>query len=118
MPVAHDGQEEFLQEQTGQPETGDECLVGAVVTDHTSGTIFVMYVTGGETGGNLAEVITAMVLRESDPFHGAPFIAMLTPVQPIRGRYMNLCHALRIRVQINKPHGPRAKGRSRKRRTS
>jgi hypothetical protein len=23
---------------------------------------------------------------------------------------MNLCHALRIRVQINKPHGPRAKG--------
>lgn len=83
-----------------------------VVTDHTSGTIFVMYVTGGETGGNLAEVmITAMVLRESDPFHGAPFMAMLDPGSANTGAvFMNLCHALRIRVQINKPHGPRAKG--------
>lgn len=83
-----------------------------VITDHTSGVIFVMYVTGGETGGNLADVlITAMVLRESDPFHGVPFMVMLDPGSANTGAiFKNLCHALQIRVQINKPHSPRAKG--------
>lgn len=83
-----------------------------VVTDHTSGTIYVMYVTGGETGGNLADVlISAMVARECDPFHGVPFLVMLDPGSANTGAvFKNLCHALQIRVQVNKPHAPRAKG--------
>lgn len=90
----------------------DDSVWRYVITDHTSGTIFVMYVTGGETGGNLANVlITAMVMRESDPFHGVPYMVMLDPGSANTGAvFKNLCHALQIRVQINKPHGPRAKG--------
>lgn len=83
-----------------------------VITDHTSGTIYVMYVTGGETGGNLADVlISAMVRREFDPFHGVPYMVMLDPGSANTGAvFNNLCHALQIRVQVNKPHSPRAKG--------
>lgn len=90
----------------------DEACWRYVITDHTSGTIFVMYVTGGETGGNLADVlITAMVSRSSDPFHGVPYMVMLDPGSANTGAvFKNLCHSLQIRVQINKPHAPRAKG--------
>ncbi|TDK66005.1 DDE-type integrase/transposase/recombinase [Sapientia aquatica] len=90
----------------------DDACWRYVVTDHTSGVIFVMYVTGGETGANLAEVLnTAMVAKDSDPFHGVPFMVMLDPGSANTGAvFKNLCHALQIRVQINKPHNPRAKG--------
>ncbi|MBB5198465.1 integrase [Glaciimonas immobilis] len=90
----------------------DEACWRYVITDHTSGTIFVMYVPGGETGGNLADVlITAMVARGADPFHGVPYMLMLDPGSANTGAvFKNLCHSLQIRVQINKPHAPRAKG--------
>lgn len=83
-----------------------------VVTDHTSGALFVWYVTGGETGGNLAEVlIQAMHPREGNPFHGVPLLAMLDPGGANTSPpFINLCKALRVHVQINKPKNPRAKG--------
>lgn len=89
-----------------------ESLWRYVVTDHTSGALFVWYVTGGETGGNLAEVlIQAMHPREGNPFHGVPRLAMLDPGGANTSPpFINLCRALRVHVQINKPKNPRAKG--------
>ncbi len=89
-----------------------ESLWRYVVTDHTSGALFVWYVTGGETGGNLAEVlIQAMHPREGNPFHGVPRLAMLDPGGANTSPpFINLCKALRVHVQINKPKNPRAKG--------
>jgi len=83
-----------------------------VVTDHTSGAIFVWYVVGGETGGNLAEVfIQAIHQRGSDPFYGVCRMAMLDPGGANTSPpFLNLCKALRVHVQINKPKNPRAKG--------
>ena len=83
-----------------------------VVTDHSSGAIFVWYVTGGETGGNLAETfIQAMHKREGNPFHGVPILVTLDPGGANTSPpFLNLCKALRVRVVINKPKNPRAKG--------
>ncbi|WP_223305764.1 integrase [Comamonas thiooxydans] len=83
-----------------------------VVTDHTSGAIFVWYVIGGETGGNLAEVlIQAIHQRGSEPFYGVPRMVMLDPGGANTSPpFLNLCKTLRVHVQINKPKNPRAKG--------
>lgn len=83
-----------------------------VVTDHTSGAIFVWYVVGGETGGNLAEVfIQAVHQRGSEPFYGVPRMVMLDPGGANTSPpFLNVCKTLRVHVQINKPKNPRAKG--------
>lgn len=83
-----------------------------VVTDHTSGAIFVWYVVGGETGGNLAEVfIQSIHQRGTSPFYGVPRMVMLDPGGANTSPpFLNLCKALRVHVQINKPKNPRAKG--------
>ncbi|WP_422099119.1 integrase [Variovorax sp.] len=83
-----------------------------VVTEHTSGTIFAWYVVGGETGGNLAETfIQAMHKREGNPFHGVPKLVMLDPGGANTSPpFLNLCKALQVRVIINRPKNPRAKG--------
>lgn len=83
-----------------------------VVTDHTSGAVFVWYVVGGETGGNLAEVfIQSIHQRGDDPFHGVPRMVMLDPGGANTSPpFLNLCKTLSVRVQINKPKNPRAKG--------
>ncbi len=83
-----------------------------VVTDHTSGAIFVWFVVGGETGGNLAEVfIQSIHQRGTSPFYGVPRMVMLDPGGANTSPpFLNLCKALRVHVQINKPKNPRAKG--------
>lgn len=83
-----------------------------VVTDHTSGWVYVEYVTGGETGQNLCNVfINAMQKRDADPAHGVPKMAMLDPGSANTGAvFKNLCKALSVLVQINTPGRPRAKG--------
>lgn len=83
-----------------------------VITDHYSGTIFVHYVFGGETAQNLTEVfIRAVVQRVGDPFHGVPWAVMLDPGSANTGAiFKNLCLALQVKVIINKPKNPRAKG--------
>lgn len=83
-----------------------------VVTDHSSGWVYVEYVTGGETGQNLAAIfINAIQQRADDPVHGVPFMAMLDPGSANTGAvFKNLCKALQVRVQINTPKKPRAKG--------
>lgn len=83
-----------------------------VVTEHTSGAVFAWYVTGGETGGNLAEVfIQAMHQRAGNPWHGVPKLVTLDPGGANTSPpFLNLCKALGVRVIINKPKNPRAKG--------
>lgn len=83
------------------------------VTDHTTGTGYLEYVYGGETGENLASVfINAMQFRgNNDPFHGVPVMVMLDPGSANTGAlFKNLCAALGVHVQINGVHNPRAKG--------
>ncbi len=84
-----------------------------VITDHTSGTCYVEYVLGAESGENLANVfIHALQKRgEHDPFHGVPFIVMVDPGSANTGAvFKNLCRSLQVHMQVNKPGNPRAKG--------
>ncbi|MDD2721639.1 MAG: integrase [Gallionella sp.] len=84
-----------------------------VITDHTSGTVYVEYVLGAESGENLANIFIHAVQKrgEHDPFHGVPFIVMVDPGSANTGAvFKNLCRSLQVHVQVNKPGNPRAKG--------
>lgn len=84
-----------------------------VITDHTSGTLYVEYVLGAESAENLCNVlINAMQKRgESDPFHGVPWMLMTDPGAAMTsGIFRNLCRALSIDLIINQVGNARAKG--------
>ncbi|MFL1515267.1 integrase [Pseudomonas prosekii] len=84
-----------------------------VVTDHTSGTLYVEYVLGAESAENLCNVlINAMQKRsESDPFHGVPGVLMTDPGAAMTsGIFRNLCRVLSIDLVINRVGNARAKG--------
>ncbi|VFR34672.1 Phage transposase [plant metagenome] len=83
-----------------------------VVTDHTSGSVFVTYVIGGETAGNLiTAAIEAMVQRDGEVMHGVPTAVMLDPGSAnTSAAFRNLCAALQVRVIVNSKGNPRAKG--------
>lgn len=90
----------------------NDALWRYVITDHTSSATYADYVTGGETGENLADVfIRAMCQRVGEAMYGVPAMVMLDPGSANTGAiFRNLCQALRVRVQINQPGNPRAKG--------
>lgn len=81
-------------------------------TDHTSGTVWARYYTGGETTANLIEFFLWCVSqREGCPAHGVPFMVMLDPGAANKSHaFKNLCDRLKVHLQINKPGNPRAKG--------
>lgn len=84
-----------------------------VITDHTSGTMYVEYVLGAETARNICDVlINAMQKRsETDPFHGVPYMIMTDPGAAMTSSvFRNLCRALTIDLVINKVGNARAKG--------
>ena len=84
-----------------------------VITDHTSGWCYVEYVFGAESGENLSQCfINAMQFRgNKDPVHGVPIMVMVDPGSANTGAvFKNLCAALGVRLQVNKPGNPRAKG--------
>ena len=84
-----------------------------VVTDHTSGTLYVEYVLGAESAEHLCSVlINAMQKRgESDPFHGVPWVLMTDPGAAMTsGIFRNLCRVLSIDLVINRVGNARAKG--------
>ena len=84
-----------------------------VITDHTSGLIYVQYVLGSESAENICHVmISAMCKRgEYDPFHGVPFMMMTDPGAAMTSAmFRNLCRALSIELIINKVGNARAKG--------
>ncbi|AZE47173.1 Phage transposase [Pseudomonas chlororaphis] len=84
-----------------------------VITDHTSGTLYLEYVLGAESAENLCAVlINAMQKRhESDPFHGVPWMLMTDPGAAMTsGIFRNLCRAMSIDLIINQVGNARAKG--------
>lgn len=84
-----------------------------VVTDHTSGTLYVEYVLGAESAENLCSVlINAMQKRgAADPFHGVPWVLMTDPGAAMTsGIFRNLCRVLSIDLVINRVGNARAKG--------
>lgn len=84
-----------------------------VVTDHTSGTLYVEYVLGAESAENLCGVlINAMQKRGArDPFHGVPWVLMTDPGAAMTsGIFRNLCRVLSIDLVINRVGNARAKG--------
>lgn len=84
-------------------------------TDHASGTIIARYYYGGETSANLCDFFIYMMQAKADtgkdPFRGVPRMVMLDPGSAnTSAAFKNLCKALDVHVQINKPGNPRAKG--------
>lgn len=87
------------------------------VTDHTSGSIFVIYVLGAESGENMVHaLIEAMQQRFDDrgqpePMHGAPWILMCDPGGGNVGALaMNLCRRLAIKLLPHAAGNARATG--------
>lgn len=84
-----------------------------VYTDHTSGAFYLEYVLGAESNENhCSTFINAMQKRGlSDPFHGVPATVMVDPGSAnTSAMFNNLCAALGITVQVNKPRQPWVKG--------
>lgn len=82
------------------------------VTDHNSGTIFVHYVLGAESGTNLAEsFIAAIQKRPGDPMHGVPFILMMDMGSAnTSGLFGNLARRLSVQLIAHAPGNARATG--------
>ncbi|MDG2959857.1 DDE-type integrase/transposase/recombinase [Bisgaard Taxon 10/6] len=85
-----------------------------VITDHTSGVIYVEYVYGGETSENLCNTFINAIQRKphgDEPFCGVPKMVMLDPGSANTSKmFDNLCYQLGVKLQINEPGNPRAKG--------
>ncbi len=81
-------------------------------TDHYSGTIWARYYLGGETAENLLEfMMWCMAQREGCPAHGAPWLLMLDPGAANTSHLVkNFCTRMSVKLNINKPGNPRAKG--------
>lgn len=82
------------------------------ITDHCAAPVFVIYLLGGESSVNLINAfVSATQQRAGYPFHGIPRMVMLDPGSAnTAAPFMNLCNSLGVRVQVNKPKNPRAKG--------
>ncbi len=86
-------------------------LLRGAITDHTSGAIFVMYLQGGESMANMAELLlAAMAQREGQQMYGVPFSLMVDPGSGAGGAFKNLVRRLQIKLIVNEAGNPRAKG--------
>lgn len=105
---------EFYKNKPGNIERIEKERVWRyVITDHASGWIFVFYVLGAESGKNLVDVFIAATQKRDnkDPVHGIPKIVMVDPGSANTGAiFRNLCGALGVKIQVNRPGQPWAKG--------
>lgn len=87
-------------------------LTRYVLTDHTSGSIFVHYVAGGESVVNMAEAFLAAIAQRPDAqMYGVPFHLMMDPGSAgIGGAFRNLLRRLQVKPVVNMAGNPRAKG--------
>lgn len=86
-------------------------LLRGVITDHTSGSIFVLYQQGGESMTNMAELLlAAMAQRPEQQMYGVPFHLMVDPGSGAGGAFKNLARRLQINLIVNQAGNPRAKG--------
>ena len=82
-----------------------------VITDHTSGAVKVRYALGGESEANFTEFfLWAIGQHGRHPMHGVPFQLMVDPGSGMAGAFKNLVRRLRIKLIVNAPGNPRAKG--------
>ena len=85
-----------------------------VITDHTSGVIYVEYVYGGETAENISNTfINAIQPKEhnNEPFYGVPKILMFDRGSANMSKmFSHLLHQLDIKVEIPQAKNARAKG--------
>ncbi len=82
------------------------------VTDHNSGSGFLTYVMGAESGTNIAEsFIEAITPRDGDPFHGVPYILMMDMGSAnTSGLFTNLLRRLQVKPLPHAPENARATG--------
>lgn len=82
------------------------------VAGHYSGSIFVHYVMGAESGVNLAEsFIQAISQRPGDPFHGVPFLLMMDMGSAnTSGLFKNLARRLGVELLPHAVGNARATG--------
>lgn len=88
-------------------------VIRYVGTDHTSGVIRVRYYPHSESGEHTVRFLAWMMAPKSDrrdPFHGAPKCLMVDPGATSAGLVKRFCTLLGIRLIVNKPGNPRAKG--------
>lgn len=87
-------------------------LTRYVITDHTSGSIFVLYVAGGESTVNLAEAfLAAIAQRPGQQMYGVPFHLMMDPGSAgTAGAFGNLLRRLQVTPVVNEAGNARAKG--------
>lgn len=107
-------EKEFYKNKPGNiAKVENERIWRYVITDHTSGWIYVHYVLGAESGKNLVDAFIAATQKrhEHDPVHGIPKMVMVDPGSANTGAvFRNLCDALGIHLQVNQPGQPWAKG--------
>lgn len=85
-----------------------------VITDHTSGVIYVEYVYGGETAENISETFINAIQKKAsnaEPFYGVPKILMFDRGSANTSQmFSHLLHQLDVKVEIPKAGNARAKG--------
>ena len=84
-----------------------------VITDHTSGAIKLRYFLGGESVANFSEFFLWAIQKQpghTDPMYGVPFQLMVDPGSGMLGAFKNLVRRLRVKMIVNAPGNPRAKG--------
>lgn len=86
-------------------------LLRGAITDHTSGSIFVLYLEGGESMANMAELLLAAIAQRPDhQMYGVPFHLMVDPGSGAGGAFRNLLRRLQVKLIVNEAGNPRAKG--------
>ncbi len=86
-------------------------LLRGAITDHTSGSIFVLYLQGGESMANMAELFLAAInQRPEQQMYGVPFHLMVDPGSGAGGAFKNLVRRLQCKLIVNEAGNPRAKG--------
>lgn len=84
-----------------------------VLTDHTSAAIKLRYFLGGESVANFSEFFLWAIQQQpgySDPMYGVPFQLMVDPGSGMLGAFKNLVRRLQVKMIVNAPGNPRAKG--------
>lgn len=88
-------------------------VIRYVLTDHTSDVIRVRYYPHSESGEHTVRFLAWAMAPKADrrdPFHGAPKCLMVDPGATSAGLVRRFCTHLGIRLIVNKPGNPRAKG--------
>lgn len=84
-----------------------------VITDHTSAAIKLRYALGGESVANFSEFFLWAIQQQpgyADPMYGVPFQLMVDPGSGMAGAFKNLVRRLQVKMIVNAPGNPRAKG--------